>query len=98
VQDYQNQANPPKILPHIMEKLREDSYNLDIDVITSSPEGVAEVCARGAQATDLWLIYLREHVPVAFGKGLEFPANMQLHTSLQFLVQTYKTMWMTTSL
>jgi hypothetical protein len=35
------------ILPHIMEKLREDSYNLDIDVITSSPEGVAEVCARG---------------------------------------------------
>jgi hypothetical protein len=26
------------ILPHIMQKLREDSYNLDIEVITSSPK------------------------------------------------------------
>jgi hypothetical protein len=36
-----------KILPHIMQKLRENSYNLDIEVITCSPEGVAEVCAKG---------------------------------------------------
>jgi hypothetical protein len=36
-----------KILPHIMQKLRENSYNLDIEVITASPEGVAEVCAKG---------------------------------------------------
>ena len=36
-----------KILPHIVKKLREDSYNLDIDVITES-DGVAEVCAKGS--------------------------------------------------
>jgi hypothetical protein len=36
-----------KILPHIVKKLREDSFNLDIEVITSSIEGVAEVCAKG---------------------------------------------------
>jgi hypothetical protein len=36
-----------KILPHIMQKLREDSYNLDIEVITASPDGVAELCANG---------------------------------------------------
>jgi hypothetical protein len=35
-----------KILPHIMQKLREDSYNLDIEVITASPEGVAELRAK----------------------------------------------------
>jgi hypothetical protein len=36
-----------KIQPHIMQKLRENSYNLDIEVITASPEGVADVCAKG---------------------------------------------------
>lgn len=36
-----------KILPHIEKQLREKSFNLDIQVITSSPEGVAEVCAKG---------------------------------------------------
>ena len=36
-----------KILPHIVQKLKDDSYNLDIEVITSSPEGVAEICAKG---------------------------------------------------
>lgn len=36
-----------KILPHIERKLREDSYNLDIEVITDSPDGVAEICAKG---------------------------------------------------
>jgi hypothetical protein len=36
-----------KILAHIEKKLREDSYNLDIEVIIASPEGVAEVCAKG---------------------------------------------------
>jgi hypothetical protein len=30
-----------------MQKLRVDSYNLDIEVITSSPEGVAEIYANG---------------------------------------------------
>ena len=36
-----------KILPHILQKLREDSYNLDIEVITASPDGVVELCAKG---------------------------------------------------
>jgi hypothetical protein len=40
-----------KILPHIVQKLREDSYNLDIEVITSSPDGIAEVCAKGTSGT-----------------------------------------------
>ena len=40
-----------KIMPHIMQRLREDTYNLDIDVITASPEGVAELCAKGLQGT-----------------------------------------------
>lgn len=35
-----------KILPHIVQKLRDDSYNLDIEVITCSPDCVAEVCAK----------------------------------------------------
>ena len=35
-----------KILPHIVQKLRDDSYNLDIEVITSSPDGIAEICAK----------------------------------------------------
>jgi hypothetical protein len=39
-----------KILPHIVKKLREDSFNLDIEVITSSLEGVAEVCAKGGSS------------------------------------------------
>lgn len=37
-----------KILPHILEKLRADSFNLDIEVITASPDGVAELCAKGS--------------------------------------------------
>jgi hypothetical protein len=36
-----------KILPHIVKKLREDSYNLDIDVITEG-DGIAELCAKGS--------------------------------------------------
>jgi hypothetical protein len=36
-----------KIMPQIMQRLREDTYNLDIDVITASLEGVAELCAKG---------------------------------------------------
>ena len=40
-----------KILPHIVQKLRDDSFNLDIEVITSSPDDIAEVCAKGSSAT-----------------------------------------------
>ena len=40
-----------KIMPHIIQRLREDTYSLDIDVITASPEGVAELCAKGLQGT-----------------------------------------------
>ena len=43
-----------KILPHIVQKLKDDSYNLDIEVITSSPEGVAEICAKGGLGLGLW--------------------------------------------
>ena len=35
-----------KILPHVMQQLREGSFNLDIKVITEH-DGVAEVCAKG---------------------------------------------------
>jgi hypothetical protein len=40
-----------KILPHILQNLRGASYNLDIEVITSSPDGIAEVCAKGSSAS-----------------------------------------------
>ena len=40
-----------KILPHIVQKLREDSYNFDIEVITSSPDGIGEICAKERSAT-----------------------------------------------
>jgi len=43
-----------KILPHIVQKLKDDSYNLDIEVITSSPEGVAKICAKGGLGLGLW--------------------------------------------
>lgn len=38
-----------KILPHIVEKLKEQSRNLDIDVITRS-DSIVEVCARGGSS------------------------------------------------
>ena len=31
--------------------MRDDSYNLDIEVITSSPNGIAEICAKEREAT-----------------------------------------------
>ena len=39
-----------KILPHIITKLKEQSRNLDIDVVTSSLDGIAEVMARGGSS------------------------------------------------
>ena len=41
-----------KILPHIVAKLREQSFNLVIDVITFS-DGIAEVCAKGGSGIGL---------------------------------------------
>ena len=41
-----------KILPHVMQQLREGSFNLDIEVITEH-DGVAEVCANGGLNLDL---------------------------------------------
>ena len=38
-----------KILPHIVDKLKEQSRNLDIDVITSG-DGIVELCARGGSS------------------------------------------------
>jgi hypothetical protein len=35
-----------KILPHVMQQLREKSFNLDIEVIIEH-DGVAKVCAKG---------------------------------------------------
>jgi hypothetical protein len=40
-----------KILPHIVQKLTGASYNVDIEVITSSPDGIAEVCAKGSSGS-----------------------------------------------
>ena len=39
-----------KILPRIITKLKEQSRNLDIDVITSSLDGIAEVMANGGSS------------------------------------------------
>jgi hypothetical protein len=36
-----------KILPHIITKLKEQSRNLEIDVVTSSLDGIVELMARG---------------------------------------------------
>ena len=41
-----------KILPHVMQQLREDNFNLDIEVITEH-DRVAEVCAKGRLDSDL---------------------------------------------
>ncbi|XP_066311510.1 uncharacterized protein [Miscanthus floridulus] len=38
-----------KILPHIVDKLKEQNRNLDIDVIISD-DGIAELCARGGSS------------------------------------------------
>ena len=53
-----------KILPHIVQKLREDSFNLDIDVITEN-DGVAEVCAKGSSDTTFrFVVNLKERTYV----------------------------------
>jgi hypothetical protein len=49
-----------KILAHIEKKLREDSYNLDIEVIIASPEGVAEVCAKGDNLAYRFVVSLND--------------------------------------
>ena len=66
-----------KILPHILEKLRDDNYNLDIEVITVSHDGVVELCVKGGSALGLWSAYLTKYVPVGFGRGQESHASMQ---------------------
>ena len=78
-----------KILPHIVQKLRDDSYNLDIEVITSSPNGIAEICAKEREATAFrFVVNLIERTCTGLDKGQEYPANMPLPTSHQFLVPT----------
>jgi hypothetical protein len=47
-----------KILPHIVQKLRDDSYNLDIEVITDSPDGVAKLCAKGSSSQYRFVVNL----------------------------------------
>jgi len=37
-------------LPHIITKLKEQTRNLDIDVVTSSLDGIVEVMARGGSS------------------------------------------------
>ena len=39
-----------KILPHIITKLKEQSRNLDTDVVTSSLDGIVEVMSRGCSS------------------------------------------------
>jgi hypothetical protein len=52
-----------KILPHIVQKLRGASYNLDIEVITSSPDGIAEVCAKGSSASSFRFVVVTPDFP-----------------------------------
>jgi len=42
-----------------VQKLRDDSYNLDIEVITCSPDGVAEVCAKRGTGY-IFVVYLAQ--------------------------------------
>jgi len=46
-------------LPHIISQLKEQSRNLDIDVVTSSLDGIAEVMARGG-STYRFVVNLKE--------------------------------------
>ena len=46
-------------LPHIISQLKEQSRNLDIDVVTSSLDGIIEVMARGA-STYRFVVNLKE--------------------------------------
>ena len=39
-----------KFLPHIITKVKEQSRNLDIDVVTISLDGIAKVMARGGSS------------------------------------------------
>jgi hypothetical protein len=39
-----------KSLPHVITKLKEQSRNLNIDIVTRSPDGIAEVAARGGSS------------------------------------------------
>jgi len=66
-----------KILPHILQKLREDSYNLDIEVIIASLDGVVELCVKGGSGFRFVVSLPTEPVPVGFGRGQESHASMQ---------------------
>ena len=68
-----------KILPHVMQQLREDSFNLDIEVITEH-DGVAEVCAKGGTGFRFVVDLRNMIVPAGLGKGQEYHASMQLPT------------------
>ena len=46
-------------LPHIISQLKEQSRNLDIDVVTSSLDGIAEVMARRG-STYRFVVNLKE--------------------------------------
>ena len=48
-----------KILPHIISQLKEQSRNFDIDVVTSSLDGIAEVMAREG-STYRFVVNLKE--------------------------------------
>jgi hypothetical protein len=77
-----------KILPHIMQKLRGASYNLDIEVITSSPDGTAEVRAKGSSASSFRFVVNTIERTCSCrawqGSGIRH-ANMPLPTSHQSL-------------
>lgn len=74
-----------KILPHIISKLKEESRNLDIDVVTNSLDGIAEVLAR-KDSTYRFVVNLRERTctfRVWDVSGL--PCKLQLPTSPLYL-------------
>jgi hypothetical protein len=66
-----------KILPRIVQKLRGASYNLDIEVITSSPDGIAEVCAKGSSASSVRFIVntIERTCSCRAWQGLEIPCK-----------------------
>ena len=69
-----------KILPHIVQKLREDNYNLDIEVITRSPDGIGEICAKERSAsTYRFIVNLIERTCTCRAwQGIGIPCNQAI--------------------
>jgi hypothetical protein len=69
------------ILPHIKKRLKEESFNLEMDV-TACSSHVVEVCVKGSSGLSVWSTYRTEHVHVENLKSQAFHVSMLLHSSV----------------